>query len=55
MSIREELEGREYILVTKNISPSPSCGNSGSVQFVLDYRKAFDLIDHSLLMAKLLQ
>ena len=51
--MREELEGREYILVTKNISPS--CGNSGSVQFVLDYRKAFDLIDHSLLMAKLLQ
>ena len=55
MSIRKELEGREYILVTKNISPSPSCGNSGSVQFVLDYRNAFDLIDHSLLMAKLLQ
>ena len=55
MSIREELEGREYILVAKNISPSPSCGNSGSVQFVLDYSNAFDLIDHSLLMAKLLQ
>ena len=55
MSIREELEGREYKLVAKNISLSPSCGNSGSVQFVVDYRNAFDLIDHCLLMAKLLQ